>query len=476
MSFQEGWRAGLNLYSQIKANERADRQEERADRQEERQAKLDKRQKKIDRINREAAKPKQKVATRDLREQQRVKREKATSQSILGYYYSKANQYDFDKLEDVEEYETLFSHSYSQIKDPEVLTNLNMIDKSFREKAAYKSILDDQAAKYKDKLKLKEEVREINRDRGTSYSIDNPKDRQEVLGISRFMRMEKDIMAKGISYEAVGMDPTKGKLTPDEFISARALFNGELAKQQQLKTASASAAQTMEVSRLVEQAQKDGQPIADVMTLTGLGKDLSVAEGQELDGAFAAIELTRNVEDRLQDLDLPTGKFLGPAVATLNEVLQTDAGMDSEAFKAAVTQLIPKYARGIMGEVGVLTNEDIKNYAATVASLDNSPGSNKKIMAVTKVFIHNALRNKVRRLVGESKNVKGYAAQYAAFAARNTPVIAYLSVDQMEKKMAADIKSGDLKVDDTYTFWNGNSMVTKTLEKDPTQPQQSPKN
>ena len=38
MSFQEGWRAGLNLYSQIKANERADRQEERAERQEERQA------------------------------------------------------------------------------------------------------------------------------------------------------------------------------------------------------------------------------------------------------------------------------------------------------------------------------------------------------------------------------------------------------------------------------------------------------
>jgi len=475
MSFQEGWRAGLNLYSQIKANERADRQEERADRQEERQAKLDKRQKKIDRINREAAKTKQKVATRDLREQQRLKSEKATSQSILGYYYSKANQYDFDKLEDVEEYETLFSHSYSQIKDPEVLANLNMIDKSFREKAAYKSILDDQAAKYKDKLKLKEQAREINQERGTSYSIDNPKDRQEVLAIGRFKRIEKDLMAKGIPYKAVGMDPTKGKLTPDEFASAKHLLNEQLAMQQQLKTATSAAAQTMEVSKLVDQAIEDNQPTQDIMMLTGMGKPLSVKENEEMDGAFAAIELARNVEDRLSELDLPTGKFLGNALATLNEVLQTDAGVESESFKAAVTQLIPKYARGTMGEVGVLTNEDIKNYAATVASMDNSPGANKKIMAVTKVFIHNALRKKVKRMLLEAKNVKGYAAQYAAFAARNTPVIAYLSVDQMERQMASDFGK-DLNIGDTYTFWNDNSMVTRTLTKDPTQPQQSPKN
>ena len=467
MSFQEGWRAGLNLYSQIKANQRADRQEERADRQEERQAKLDKRQKKIDKVNLAAAKTKQKVATRDLREQQRVKREKATSQSVLGYYYSQASQFDFDKLEDVEEYETLFSHAYSQIKDPEVLTNLNMIDKSFREKAAYKSILDDQAAKYKEKLKLKEQVREINQDRGTSYSIDNPKDRQEVLAIGRFMRMEKDLMSSGIPYEAVGMDPKVGKLTPDQFMSARALYNGELAKQQKRKSTPDSVIQTENVTSRVDEILKDGGTIQDAMMATGTGKDLSVAENKEISDAFTAVTLTRNVERTMDDMDLPTGPILGEAMATLNQVLQTDAGVRSAAFQAAVTQLIPKYARGIMGEVGVLTNEDVKNYAATVASIGNSPGANKKIMAATKVFIHNALRRKVNQFLTEGKNIRGYAQQFAGFMARDEPRVAYYSKEDLEKNFASDLEAGELEVGDVYTWWNGDDMVVTRLEKDP---------
>jgi hypothetical protein len=56
---------------------------------------------------------------------------------------------------------------------------------------------------------------------------------------------------------------------------------------------------------------------------------------------------------------------------------------DAQTLKAQLQSLIPNLARGVYGEVGVLTDNDIKNYAQTIPNLTQTEDVQKAILAMT---------------------------------------------------------------------------------------------
>jgi hypothetical protein len=56
---------------------------------------------------------------------------------------------------------------------------------------------------------------------------------------------------------------------------------------------------------------------------------------------------------------------------------------DAQTLKAQLQSLIPNLARGVYGEVGVLTDNDIHLYSQTVPNLKGTEDVNKAILAMT---------------------------------------------------------------------------------------------
>jgi hypothetical protein len=58
--------------------------------------------------------------------------------------------------------------------------------------------------------------------------------------------------------------------------------------------------------------------------------------------------------------------------------------------------IIPNLARGIYGEVGVLTDKDIENYRKTLPNLSSTEDVRKSVLAMTTLNIQRSLENQLR--------------------------------------------------------------------------------
>jgi hypothetical protein len=50
---------------------------------------------------------------------------------------------------------------------------------------------------------------------------------------------------------------------------------------------------------------------------------------------------------------------------------------------AQINSVVPNIARGVYGEVGVLTDADIQNYAKTLPNIKSTEDTNKLVLAMT---------------------------------------------------------------------------------------------
>lgn len=84
----------------------------------------------------------------------------------------------------------------------------------------------------------------------------------------------------------------------------------------------------------------------------------------------------------------------------------------AQALKAKLTSLIPNLARGVYGEVGVLTDNDIANYSKTVPNLRSTEDVNKAILAMTLDTISNGYKAKIATLAKANFDVSGFKSIY----------------------------------------------------------------
>lgn len=129
----------------------------------------------------------------------------------------------------------------------------------------------------------------------------------------------------------------------------------------------------------------------DILTgvLTGKRK-LSSDESKDLFG-----EGTGAVQGRLRSLSASLG---GDA--------------DAAAVNAIITGLVPTVARGIFGEVGVLTDQDLANYRATVPNLNNPENVNKLVSLVLADTASKMIGGTLTTAANNRQNVSGFKDDY----------------------------------------------------------------
>lgn len=94
-----------------------------------------------------------------------------------------------------------------------------------------------------------------------------------------------------------------------------------------------------------------------------------------------------------------------PIIGALRKLNPYDT--DAQVLKAAIQGLVPTIARGIYGEVGVLTDNDVRLYAKTLPTLTWTDEINKWVLAVTLDVLAGGYLTQLKSLAGQGYDVSG---------------------------------------------------------------------
>lgn len=144
---------------------------------------------------------------------------------------------------------------------------------------------------------------------------------------------------------------------------------------------------------------------------TSGSKKYPVAQEREDLSKFSnVIAQTDNLVASMKNLDTD------PVIGALKSLNPYD--FDARTVNAQLQALVPGVARGVYGEVGVLTDADIKNYLRTLPNIKSTKQQNQFVAALT---LKNAARSFETRLATMAQsgiNVSGFVPQYTSMLAQ----------------------------------------------------------
>ena len=86
---------------------------------------------------------------------------------------------------------------------------------------------------------------------------------------------------------------------------------------------------------------------------------------------------------------------------------------DARAIQAQLQATVPNLARGVYGEVGVLTDTDIQNYIKTLPNIQSTTDQNNFVMAMTLKTVLRGYESQLETLAASGYDISGYKDQHA---------------------------------------------------------------
>lgn len=103
-----------------------------------------------------------------------------------------------------------------------------------------------------------------------------------------------------------------------------------------------------------------------------------------------------------------------PIIGTLRSMNPYD--FDARAIQATLQAIVPNLARGVYGEVGVLTDNDIKNYIQTLPNIKSTEQQNKFVMGMTLRSLQSGLLAQLEVLQAGGYDLSGFRNSYDKMA------------------------------------------------------------
>ena len=204
----------------------------------------------------------------------------------------------------------------------------------------------------------------------------------------------------------------------DEYKIAKDIFDGTSS----LTVSQLPTAKREKVNKYLSEMKSEAKKSGDVMGIIN-----SSAGGKDVDSSFiTSFDKAINVIYQIGDLQnsfkndnksdiINIGKSNG---LDLNPIWGKVRKMNpwsssAQEIKAQLQAIVPNLARGIYGEVGVLTDNDIKNYSQTLPTLTSSEQVRSAVLAFTVKSVQRAIENKLKSQAGAGRDVSGYKDMYS---------------------------------------------------------------
>ena len=158
-----------------------------------------------------------------------------------------------------------------------------------------------------------------------------------------------------------------------------------------------------ELSRRRKEAKGSGDTIGIVRASAGNTKDLDATALMNYSKKVNILTQLTDIQESFKKLKGGTDPIIG--------ILRKNNPYDSIAreFNAKLTAVVPNLARGVYGEVGVLTNQDIETYKKTIPSITDTAKTNKLLMAMTVRLVQRTIEQELRTQAFAQRDVSQFA-------------------------------------------------------------------
>lgn len=153
------------------------------------------------------------------------------------------------------------------------------------------------------------------------------------------------------------------------------------------------------LSKKKAEALKSGDTVSYLKASAG-GRPLDATGAQSMGKAQNVLSQMDGLESTIMGMDT------GPITGAFRSANPYD--VDQAKLKAQLQAIVPNLARGVYGEVGVLTDNDIKNYIATLPNGFNTEDQKKALFNFTKKTVSNSIENNLKNYAMAGYNVSGY--------------------------------------------------------------------
>lgn len=156
--------------------------------------------------------------------------------------------------------------------------------------------------------------------------------------------------------------------------------------------------------------------IFGIITASAGGKDVS-------DTFLNSLEKAMNTMGQLEELQASiSGEETGPIWGTIRSNNPYDA--KAKIIEGQLNSIVPNLARGIYGEVGVLTDNDVKIYSKTLPNLKSVEEVRTAMLGLTVLSIQRSIENKIANAGRGNRDVSGFLDVYTQIKATADELLA----------------------------------------------------
>lgn len=157
-----------------------------------------------------------------------------------------------------------------------------------------------------------------------------------------------------------------------------------------------------DVVTLTPEQAKD--PFIKKIAATKGGKPISDTFAQKIDKGLVVLGQIGTLQDNIKNMNT------GPLVGAFRGKNPWDT--NAQTIKAQLNAIVPNLARGVYGEVGVLTDNDIKNYSKTLPTLTSTDDIRNAILGITVDMVGKSIKNTLEVNAANQKDVSGFIDIY----------------------------------------------------------------
>ncbi len=154
-----------------------------------------------------------------------------------------------------------------------------------------------------------------------------------------------------------------------------------------------------ELNKMKDAAFKSGD-VRGQIAASGGGKELDATATQSLVKAQNVLGQLDELESTIMNMD--TDPISGAWRSN------DPYDVDYKVLKAQLQSIVPNLARGIYGEVGVLTDNDIQNYIQTLPNGFSTEDQKEALLAFTKRVVNNSIKNNLSTYAMAGYDVSGF--------------------------------------------------------------------
>ena len=150
--------------------------------------------------------------------------------------------------------------------------------------------------------------------------------------------------------------------------------------------------------------EQASDPFVQKMVKTAGGKPITDSFAQKLNKGLVVLDQIGTLQTNIKDMKT------GPLVGAFRGKNPWDT--NAQVIKAQLNAIVPNLARGVYGEVGVLTDNDIALYSKTLPTLTSTEDIRNAVLGITVDLIGKSIKRTLEVNAANQKDVSGFIDIY----------------------------------------------------------------